>query len=119
MISPITVSRPGLLCEPVVEVVRDISSRLPPGFVLQTLHIDLHGRLTIDSQNIVEILQFVSIKLFQDKPASTDLHTELPLLFFVTRSECWICGAVFLQLENITNYSQDFFPDQRLTCMFL
>ena len=99
VLSPVTVSCPGLLSEPVVEVVRDICSRLPPRFVLQTLHIHLNSRLTVDGQNIVEILQILSIKISKTELPCSNLHTELPLLFFVTWSERWICRAVFLQLK--------------------
>ena len=81
--SPVTVGRPGLLTEPVVEVVRDVGSRLPPGFVLETLHVHLHCRLSIDGQNVIEVL-----------------HIELPLLLLVARSEAGVRCAGLLQLKQ-------------------
>ena len=58
-VSPVAVSCPGVLCEPVVEVVRDVSSWFSPWFLFKILHIQLYSCLTVYSSYSIKVLHHV------------------------------------------------------------
>merc|ERR1719391_278904 len=78
----VAISSPGVLCETIIEVICNVSTRFPPGLVLETFHVNLHGWLIVHRQNVFKIL-----------------NSKLSLLFLVWGDKTKVNNIVLLQLH--------------------